>query len=282
MVDVRARPLSDPEGVWVEPVSGARTGVLVLAGSSGSVDERRATWLAERGAAAASIRWFGGTGQPPGICEVPLETFTPLVDALAADFDRVAVAGTSKGGEAALLLAAGDSRIDAVIALAAPHVVWANVGPGPDGEAGPARSSWTRAGVPLPFVPYDDDWDWTGDGPPAFLGLYDRSLETNPESADAAAIPVERITGEVVVVAGGDDQVWNSVRYAAEIERRRRAHGLETTVVTHPDAGHRAVLPGEPAAEGGMAMARGGSPAADAALGELAWPAIRAALRLGE
>ena len=77
MVDVRARPLSDPEGVWVEPVSGARTGVLVLAGSSGSVDERRATWLAERGAAAASIRWFGGTGQPPEICEVPLETFTP-------------------------------------------------------------------------------------------------------------------------------------------------------------------------------------------------------------
>lgn len=282
MVDVRARPLSDPEGVWVEPVSGARTGVLVLAGSSGSVDERRATWLAERGAAAASIRWFGGTGQPPGICEVPLETFTPLVDALVADFDRVAVAGTSKGGEAALLLAAVDSRIDAVIAFAAPHVVWANVGPGPDGEAGAARSSWTRAGVPLPFVPYDDDWDWTGDGPPAFVGLYDRSLETSPELADAAAIPVERITGEVVVVAGGDDQVWNSVRYAAEIERRRRAHGLETTVVTHPEAGHRAVLPGEPASEGGMAMARGGSPAADAALGELAWPAIRSALRLGE
>ena len=66
----------------------------------------------------------------------------------------------------------------------------------------------------------------------------------------------------------------------AEIERRRRAHGLETTVVIHPEAGHRAVLPGEPASEGGMAMARGGSPAADAALGELAWPAIRSALRL--
>ena len=135
MVDVRTRPLNDPDGVWVEPVSGARTGVLVLAGSSGSVDERRATWLAERGAAAASIRWFGGTGQPPGICEVPLETFTALVDVLAADFDRVAVAGTSKGAEAALLLAAGDSRIDAVIAFAAPHVVWANVGPGPDGAS---------------------------------------------------------------------------------------------------------------------------------------------------
>ena len=282
MVEVRARPLSNPDGVWVEPVSGARTGVLVLAGSSGSIDVRRATWMAERGAAAASIRWFGGPGQPSGICEVPLETFAPLVDALAANFDRVAVVGTSKGGEAALLLAAGDSRIDAVIAFAAPHVVWANVGPGPDGEVGSARSSWTRAGVPLPFIPYDDDWSWAGDGAPAFVGLYERSLETNPDLVDGAAIPVELITGEVIVVAGGDDQVWNSGRYAAEIERRRSAHGLETTVVTHPAAGHRAVLPGEPAPDGGMSMARGGSPAADAALGELAWPAIRSALRLAE
>ena len=281
MLEVKARPLSDPDGVWVEPLSGARTGVLVLAGSSGSVDERRATWMAGHGTAAASIRWFGGTGQPPGICEVALETFTPLVDALAADFDRVAVVGTSKGGEAALLLAAGDSRIDAVIAFAAPHVVWANVGPGLDGEARPARSSWTRAGVPLTFVPYDDGWSWTGGGPPAFIGLYEQSLEANPDTADAAAIPVELIMGEVVVVAGGDDQVWNSVRYASEIERRRRAHGLATTVVTHPAAGHRTLLPREPAPDGGMSMARGGSPAADAALGERAWPAIRSALRLG-
>ena len=41
---------------------------------------------------------------------MPLETFTPLVDALAAECERVVVVGTSKGGEAALLLAAGDSR----------------------------------------------------------------------------------------------------------------------------------------------------------------------------
>ena len=135
---------------------------------------------------------------------------------------------------------------------------------------------------PAPVRPVRRRLGLDGDGPPAFVGLYDRSLETSPELADAAAIPVERITGEVVVVAGGDDQVWNSVRYAAEIERRRRAHGLETTVVIHPDAGHRAVLPGEPASQGGMAMARGGSPAADAALGALAWPAIRSALRLEE
>jgi len=84
MVDVRARPLSGPEGVWVEPVSGARTGVLVLAGSSGSVDERRATWLAERGAAAASIRWFGGQGQPPSHIQWDGkdETGMPLADGL--------------------------------------------------------------------------------------------------------------------------------------------------------------------------------------------------------
>jgi hypothetical protein len=50
--------------------------------------------------------------------------------------------------------------------------------------------------------------------------------------------------------------------------------------VTHPDAGHRVILPGEPVAAGGQRMARGGSEAADRALGELAWPEVRRVLEL--
>nr|WP_246211441.1 acyl-CoA thioester hydrolase/BAAT C-terminal domain-containing protein [Phytoactinopolyspora alkaliphila] len=218
-----------------------------------------------------SIQWFGGEGQPPGICEVPLETFGAALDRLGELCSRLVLIGTSKGAEAALLLAAVDARVDAVVAFAPSHVVWFNSGPGRDGKLRPARSSWTRDGEPLPFVPPDDDARSILGDPPAFRGVYHQSLATSAGHVPAATIPVERIAGDVVLVAGEDDQVWDSAAFARAIADRRERHGLHTTLVTHPEAGHRAVLPGEPTPTGGTRMLRGGNPEADAALGRLAW-----------
>jgi len=120
--------LSNPEGLLVVPETGvARCAVLVLSGSSGRVEVDRVRLLADRGAVALSIRWFGDAGQPPGICEVPLETFLPALDRLVSLSDQLAVLGVSKGAEAALLLACRDARIRAVGALSPSSVVWANV-----------------------------------------------------------------------------------------------------------------------------------------------------------
>jgi dienelactone hydrolase len=110
--------------------------------------------------------------------------------------------------------------------------------------------------------------------PPSFRSLYASSLLRFPDDAAAARIRVEEIPGDVLLVAGGDDQVWPSVDFARSIERDRAAAGLRTTVVTHPDAGHRLLLPGEAPAAGGIRMARGGTPEADAALGAAAWPEV--------
>ena len=84
-------------------------GVIVAAGSSGRVDVDRARLFASQGAVALALRWFGGNDQPPGICEVPLETFTAAVDELVqSGCNRLAFVGTSKGAEAGLLTAAYD------------------------------------------------------------------------------------------------------------------------------------------------------------------------------
>ena len=271
--------LSTPTGVWVRPENPCGTGVLVLAGSSGRVDADRSRLLASHGASAMSIQWFGGAGQQLGPWEVPLETFTAALDRLAAECDRLAVVGLSFGAEAALLTAAHDTRVEAAIAFAPTPVVWAGVAPdGPDGQ--PRQTShWTRHGIPLPFVPFLESWE-PDTTPPAFRGLYEASLAAHPVQAQAAAIPVERITGEVVLVGGEDDQVWPGADFARSIAARREAHGLATTVVTHPRAGHRTVLPGETAVVAGQAMARGGTPAADTELGALAWPHVGRVLRL--
>jgi alpha-beta hydrolase superfamily lysophospholipase len=279
-MSLREHP-ADHEGVLVEAADGGNgTGVLVLSGSSGRVELDRARVLAGAGVSAAlTYRWFGGDAQPAAIWEYPLEAFAPDVATLSARCDRVVLVGASKTAEAFLAYAADDPAVDAVVALAPSHVVWANVGAGPDGELRPQHSSWSRGGAPLPFVPYDDDADPLGD-PPAFAPVYAQSLRSAGDRVAAATIPVERFFGDVLLVAGGDDQVWPSVTFARAVQARRKALDLPTTLVTHPDAGHRVILPGEPVAAGGRQMARGGTEAADRELGERAWPEIRRVLDL--
>jgi uncharacterized protein len=177
------------------------------------------------------------------------------------------VMGTSWGAEAALLLAALDTRVDAVVAFAPSAYVW-----GRFVEDDLQRSAWTWQGEPLPFVPFDLEWK-SKDDPPSYLEWYRQSLRVYDAYAEPARIPVERIRGEVLLIAGGDDKVWPSVEFAEEIVERRGERPTRLVVV--PDAGHRAVLPGEQPKVAGQRMARGGSDEADRRLGAQAWSEIR-------
>ena len=263
---------SDLETFWPKVACG--TGVLVLGGSSGAVEHDRAALLADHGAVALAMRWFGGVDQQPGPWEVPLEAFVGALDRLAVEVDRLAVIGTSLGAEAALCAAVRDQRVDAVVALAPSAHVWAGVD-----HNGQMTSHWTWQGAVVDYVPLDQHWTALAE-PPAFRSWYSQSLETFADQAEAAAIPVERIVGQVVLVAGGDDQVWPSEPWAREITKRRKQHGLDATVVTHPEAGHRVVLPSEKPVQRGQSMQRGGNESADSELGAAAWPHIQDALRL--
>ncbi|MER5847126.1 acyl-CoA thioester hydrolase/BAAT C-terminal domain-containing protein [Streptomyces sp. NPDC002012] len=283
MMEIIERTLSEPcEGVLVEPEGGSAVGVLVLAGSSGRIDTDRCRVLARAGMTALSIRWFGGERRPEGICEIPLETFVEAIDFLKARGSRrVGVLGLSKGAEAALLVAVRDPRVDAVVALSPTSVVWANVGPGTDGAAYPYRSSWTWKGKPVPFVPYDEHWTpQEPEGAPiACRTLYEQSWQAFAEAAQKAAIPIERSAAEIVLIAGGDDQMWPSLVFAQELAARRALAGQHPArLVTSSDAGHRPRLPGEGSARHSGQFRYGGTAETDAALGARAWSDIVAVL----
>ncbi|WP_411124062.1 acyl-CoA thioester hydrolase/BAAT C-terminal domain-containing protein [Streptomyces sp. x-19] len=265
------------EGVRVEPVGGSRVGVLVLAGSSGRIETDRCRLLARTGMTALSIRWFGGEGQPAGIREIPLETFSTAIDLLrAGGAERIGVLGVSKGAEAALLLAVRDPRVDAVAALSPTSVAWANVGPGTDGKTYPYRSSWTWRQEPVPFVPYDDSWvpEEAEGEPTAYRTLYERSRQTFDEAARQAVIPIEQSAAEILLVAGGDDEMWPSLLFAQELASRRASVGRTAKVISTADAGHRPRLPGEGPAASSHRFRYGGTAEADADLGAQAWPDI--------
>lgn len=265
------RELREVRGVRMVPDEASGVGALVLAGSSGRVDEERAALLARHGALAESIQWFGGPGQHDGPWEIAIELFLDRVERLSADCDRVVVLGTSFGAEAALLTGAHSDRVSAVVAFAPSDVVWTGV----TGD-GRATSHWTLGGETLACVPFVDGWESAGD-PPAYLDFYRTCRSRFPERVTEAEIPVERIP-EVVAVAGGDDQVWPAVEQAGAIAERRRRHGLTTTVVADLEAGHRTVLPGEPVVSAGARIARGGTEEADRRLGRAAWTHIQALL----
>ncbi|WBQ06469.1 alpha/beta fold hydrolase [Kribbella sp. CA-293567] len=234
------------------------TGVLLLHGSSGKPDLDRAAVLRAAGYDVVAPQWFDGP-----ISEIPLESF-PL-DELADRNDRLTVMGMSYGAVAALLLGSFDERVDAVVAIAPGAHVWGWIG------AGEQTSMFTRQGEPLPFVPFDPDWE-PADDPPSYLGLYCRSLERYAAQAEAAQIPVERFKGDLLLLAGGDDQLWPSVRFAEQLALRRG--NLLTQVLVNGAAGHRIVFPGEDVKTAGQRMARGGTEVADRAFGGQSWAVV--------
>ncbi len=195
---------------------------------------------------------------------------------LAREADRVVVLGLSFGAEAALLAAVLDRRIAAVVAFAPTDVAWEGQH---DHDDDPQRSKWTWRGKPVPFVPLDRGW--VPPDPPAYLELYRRSRRAaGKATVRAAAIPVEEIAGEVVLVVGGDDQVWDSAAAARAIVARRAAAGLGTALVDDPRAGHQVVLPGEEAPDPRRPYLVGGDDGAPERLGLLAWPHVAHALRI--
>jgi acetyl esterase/lipase len=268
------------QGSLLSPAGDNGVGVLVLAGSSGRVDVARAKLFAALGCVSLAPRWFGGVGQVPGICEIPLETFSAAIGKLVQHgCERIVIVGTSKGAEAALLTAVHNSRVDAVIAISPSSVVWGNIGPGLDGVEWPQRSSWISGGVPLPFVASDPYWKREyRDGLLTYRGLYEQSLRRFASEVDAARIPVERAGARIVLVAGGDDALWPSEMFARSIATRLAAFGKRASLIFHPGAGQRVLLPGEMTPRSSL-HAHGGNDRADAALGAAAWAAIVALIR---
>src|SRR5262249_50058039 len=124
-------------------------GVLVLGGSEGGYPDEDAALLASHGFTALSVAYFGIDGGRKELAEIPIELFQRALDWLArqaaVDSSKLAVLGTSKGAEAALLLAARNSRVKAVVAYAPSSIAWSCI------CSSDTLGSWTLGGAAIPF-----------------------------------------------------------------------------------------------------------------------------------
>ena len=263
--------------------------VLVLGGSEGGLRESTAALLASHGFASFVVAYFAFDGLPPKLENIPLEYFDAALGAFAeqpgVDADHMAVLGVSRGGELALLLAASfPERLSAVVAYAASGVVWPGVG------SLPPEPAWLRGDQPVPAVPFVADAAVQADviqqmrsGEPVSLRNTFLASMKNPEAMAAGAIPVERISGPVLLISGEDDAIWPASELSELVVTRLRESG-HTHAALHlryPEAGHLILPPFRPStarsarlATANMELAFGGTAAGTARASADSWPQV--------
>jgi dienelactone hydrolase len=240
-------------GEWLTPKhADHHTAILLFGGSEGGLYFRPlAATLAGHGYPVLLLAYFREPGLPQSLVRVPLEYFERALKWLRRQpevaANRVISWGTSRGGEASLLLA---STFPTLVRRAVGYVPSAYVYAAP---FQPAQPAWTYRGRPV-----------------------------QPK----AVIPVWKSGGPVFVVGGGDDKLWPSGRYVAQIAREMRAHGRDdVTALVYQRAGHllgQAVpsqLPVSPVGYGHIdsiygPLDLGGSPSADEHGLERSWPRL--------
>ena len=242
-------PASDPTATL--------PGVLMLGGAEGGLHESDAAYLAEQGYAALALAYYGLAGLPGILKDIPLEYFATALDYLRGhwrvDPQRIGIIGGSKGGEAALLVAATFPGISAVVCLAGSGYVTQGIsqsvytGSFQQIMTTPV-ASWTYQGRELAYLPNvmtpraEQALDA---GEPVALSWTKPDPTANPDLAEAATIPVENIDGAVLLIVGADDIGGYGVTFHDVAAQRLQAHKHPHTWrhIVHPGAGHNIIPP---------------------------------------
>jgi dienelactone hydrolase len=234
-------------GVLFLPPPGTprHAGVLAFGGAEGGMSQVwTAALLAAHGYPALTIAYFNWPGLPTILDSIPLEYFKAAGQLLAGQSgtnpERILTLGYSRGSEAALLAADNFPR------LFHGAIVYA-----PSADVNPSQIDATRPG-------------WTLDG----RGIY------------PGAIPLAKISGPVLVIAGAADSIWNSSVSALRINLALGSEGSRYPhqALIYPDAGHGVgTYPYEPIGSQ-ILYGHGGSRAGDDAAQRSSWAKVLALL----
>jgi len=231
---------------WTGPPGARRTtAVLALGGSEGGYGNGlQARLLASHGYPVLQLAYFGAPGLPQELRRIPLEYLARALRWLHARPGVDDVIVVGASRGGELALLVGSTYPALVQAVAAYAPGYAVV-PG----------SWTRGGEPVPSA-----------------------ADPDPR------IPVERVGGPVLLVAGAADQVWNAAYAVSAVAERREEHGEQTDGLTFPDAGHGITIavpylpfPTEFTLNG-FTLVSGGTRQADALARNAAWTRLLALL----
>lgn len=276
------------------PAGGGRhPALLVLGGSEGGTPLFEAAYFEKMGYATLALAYFGTSGLPSQLTDIPLEYFDRAIDWLRArseiDPERIGVAGGSRGGELALILSARNPHLKATVALVPSGLVM--------GSASQANlAAWTSGEVAIPYFGFASGaWPVretlpNGETGYRFSPVTEADLDAAPpQEIDAARIPVEMAKGPILLLAGEDDGLWPSCRlskYAWDtLLASQHADSFADGYECFPQAGHLFAFPGWPTTESyatqagdGTWLVAGGTASGNGRAGRLSDTRIRAFL----
>lgn len=188
--------------------------VIVLGGSGGGLgwSHQVAALLAAHGCTAIAIAYFdwqGNDNLPNQLVEIPVECIGKAITHLLLlrnDLSTLAIIGYSKGAELALLAAATYCEINRVVAYVPSSVIWH----GFQMQGSVQKSSWSYQGQAVPFLSFVD-------------GYFDEAGWQAQEQVDRASIPIEKISGSILLISATNDGVWPSTKMAEMIFQRAKA-----------------------------------------------------------
>ncbi|HEU5381451.1 MAG TPA: acyl-CoA thioesterase/bile acid-CoA:amino acid N-acyltransferase family protein [Ktedonobacteraceae bacterium] len=258
-------------GTFFRPVRvSARPALLVFGGAEGGLHEGRAALLASWGYPALALAYFDMEHLPAELASIPLEYFetalTWLSEQEGVDHQTLIVMGTSRGGEAALLLGATFSQVRAVIAVVPSSFAWESE------SASGYRPAWTYAGQGVPCL------RWPSGSPTEDVSENEirAYLSGHPKLVEQATIPVERICGPLLLISGTGDHIWPTTYFCERIVARldQAHHAFSYQHIAYRDAGHLFTLPHLPT----TLVWHGGSAEAMARANADSWQQVRAFL----
>ena len=197
--------------------------VIVMSGSNGgmSLTEKEAQFYHQHGIPALALALFKTKQTQKDLDRVPVEYVERAIAWLKKrGYQRIAIDGTSKGSELALLAGSMFPEITCVIARVPSYFVseglcMKGLSKGPSGT-----SCWSYRGKELPFASYRarkfNMAKMLLKEKELHILTFNRGKKVTPETI----IPVERINGPVLLISSKHDEVWESYQSACIMEKK--------------------------------------------------------------
>lgn len=237
--------------------------IAVFGGSEGSVNTDAAEFLAENGYEVYAMFFFGAENQVDELNRVPLEFFADFLEYAELNDTDITLLGASKGAELGLLLTNYYDEINNLILYTPSSYVFMGLS-----FEGDMASSWTYDGEELPYIDLSQSdfgafartmFDFIVLNPVKYRETYESAVEMN-DNSETARINTDNFDGQALLIAGGDDAMWQGDVMAEEIGEDL---GDNAQVEIYEDAGHLFI---GPTALAGMMM--GGNEEANVQAGE--------------
>ncbi len=257
--------------------------IITLSGSNGGLGGNRAKLLASNGFAVFALGYFGVEGLPSNLQDIPLEYFEAafawLKNQPEVNSSFVGIYGASRGAELSLLLGSlFPNEVSAIVAVVPSSVVYGGLSETP-------VNAWLYKGKPIaPFAPvpktdFTNGKGETAENPANTLVQFLDGMK-DADAFAKAAIPVEKIKCSILLISGGDDQMWPSEIYSTQIINRlkEKSSDIQAMHLNYPNAGHGINIPNLPIPwptyyhpVGKLWFSMGGSREADAKASRESW-----------